>query len=319
MAGLISLRLRFGKSKQTRTQAVTGDVGAQMLTWVPPGHFYSPLVDPNDRHVRLLLDNHATLELDTCGELVLNDTAMLTKLGILGSYYRSIPFSADRSSGFRYYYENPAFSYGDAAVYFGFLLENQPRKIVEIGSGYSSCLAMDVNDLFLGKNAALTFIDPFPGTLLSLLNPTDRYRDNILAMSVQDVPTSFFRELQANDILFIDSSHVAKTGGDVNDYVFRILPSLAPGVLIHIHDIPYPFEYPPNWVDVQNRSWNEAYLIRAFLQYNPRFRVEYFNHYVFRKYPDKLGALMPKCLLNCGASLWIRKLGDPPAHPPTQF
>jgi hypothetical protein len=88
----------------------------------------------------------------------------------------------------------------------------------------------------------------------------------------------------------------------------RILPALVAGVVIHIHDIPYPFEYSAHWIDKENRSWNEAYMLRSFLQYNREFRIGYFNHYMFRKHQRLLGEKMPICLLNCGGSIWLEKV-----------
>ena len=101
---------------------------------------------------------------------------------------------------------------------------------------------------------------------------------------------------------------MAKVASDVNDCFFRILPALRPGVVIHFHDIGYPFEYPPEWVLKDRRSWNEAFLLRAFLQYNDRYRVFYFNHFVQRRFERVLGDRMPLCLKNCGAGIWLRKL-----------
>ncbi len=143
---------------------------------------------------------------------------------------------------------------------------------------------------------------------MSLLDEGDPYRGCIVAKPVQDTPLTKFTCLEAGDILFIDSSHVAKIGSDVNDCFFRILPALRPGVVIHFHDIPYPFEYPPGWVLGHKRSWSEAYLLHAFLQYNDRYQVIYFNHFVHRRFESVLAERMPLCLRNCGAGLWLRKL-----------
>ena len=155
----------------------------------------------------------------------------------------------------------------------------------------------------------MTFLDPAPDLLLEQLEPTDNYRGRVLRMAVQDAPINLFDSLEEGDILFIDSSHVSKTGSDVNDYLFRILPALQPGVLIHIHDVLYPFEYPATWIRDEKRSWNEAYIIRAFLQHNNAFEIAYFNDLVYNKYSDLTNATMPLCLNNRGGSLWLRKLG----------
>ena len=276
-------------------------------TWVPPGHFYSPLVDPTDPHVRDILDHPEDLYLDGEMGIQMDDEAMLRLLHSISAYYKDLPFPQQQSSEWRYHFENPAFCYGDASVYFGMLRHFRPKRVIEIGSGYSSCLAMDTNDHFLDKTTKLSFIDPYPQILFNLIGEDPEYRKNVIVSKLQDVPTHTFRELQAGDFLFIDSSHIAKMGSDVNDYLFRILPCLNEGVIIQIHDIQYPFEYGSEWIDQENRSWNEAYALRAFLQFNQSFRILYFNHYVFLKFRDLLQKLMPNCVQNCGASIWIEK------------
>jgi hypothetical protein len=245
-------------------------------TWVPPGHFYSPLVNPADPHVRRILDDHSQSALAPDESLPIDDAAILETFAKIVDFSTTMPFGPEKVPGSRFHLNNPAFSFGDALAYFGILLDRRPRRVIEIGSGCSSCLLMDTNDQFFGGLINFTMIEPYPDVLRSLLEETDPHWANLLVSDLQNVPTEKFRELQANDILFIDSSHVGKMGSDVNDYLFRILPSLNPGVVIHIHDIPYPFEYGPNWIDTENRSWNEAYLLRAFLQYNRAFRIIYF-------------------------------------------
>jgi hypothetical protein len=124
---------------------------------------------------------------------------------------------------------------------------------------------------------------------------------------VQAMTYDHFRQLEANDILFIDSSHVSKMASDLNHLMFNVLPLLRPGVLIHLHDIFYPFEYPPSWIVEENRSWNEAYLVRAFLEFNNDFEVLFFNHFAFRKFPSLIAQKTPLFSKNCGGSLWIRR------------
>jgi len=193
-------------------------------------------------------------------------------------------------------------------VLFCMMLDLRPKRLVEVGGGHSSCAAMDTSDRFLEGSVDFTFIEPFPSTLLSLLDPDDRYRECIVATPVQQVPLETFARLEANDIFFVDSSHVTKMGSDVNDCFFRILPALRPGVVIHFHDVFYPFEYPPDSIGKVQLSWNEAYLLHAFLQYNDRYQVIYFNHLVNRRFAGALKERMPLCLRNCGGSIWLRKL-----------
>lgn len=260
----------------------------QYKTWVYPGHYYSPIVDPHNPQVQRVLAGFPHSELAPNDPTIIDTRVLLDTFHRISRYYSQLPFPDEKSPEFRYYYNNPAFSYGDASVYFGMLLDLRPQRIVEIGSGFSSCLAMDVNDRFLNRETQLTFIDPHPDTLRSLLSPDDPYLKQLVAAPVQDVPTKVFAALRKNDILFIDSSHVSKLASDVNDYLFRILPALARGVVIHIHDIPYPFEYGRDWIEVENRSWNEAYALHAFLEYNQAFSIIYFSHFMNRRYPHLL-------------------------------
>lgn len=116
-----------------------------------------------------------------------------------------------------------------------------------------------------------------------------------------------FQELRANDVLFLDSSHVAKTGSDVMDYLFRIFPALQPGVLIHVHDIFFPFEYPRSWVIDEGRSWNEAYLLRAFLSNNHCYQILFFSDWFYKCRPSLVNSEMPLCIPHRGGSLWLRK------------
>jgi hypothetical protein len=184
------------------------------------------------------------------------------------------------------------FSYSDAISLLGMLLELSPRQLIEVGSGHSSCVAMDTNDLFLNRSMKMKFIEPYPQRLLSILQPEDRYRSCVEQVRLQNAPLEWFTRLEAGDVLFIDSSHVGKLGSDVNHCFFAIFPALASGVYIHIHDVFYPFEYPSSWIIDQNRSWNEAYLLHAFLQYNSAHEIVYFNDYMFQQHR---GFWNPKC------------------------
>ena len=130
-----------------------------------------------------------------------------------------------------------------------------------MGSGFTSALALDVRDRFL-PDLELTFIEPYPDRLYGLLGQKDRGLCEIIPAPVQDVPLEKFDQLSAGDILFVDTSHVAKTGSETNWVILNVLPRLAQGVIVHIHDIFWPFEYPRHWIE-DARSWSEIYLVRA--------------------------------------------------------
>jgi hypothetical protein len=131
-------------------------------------------------------------------------------------------------------------------------------------------------------------------------------RHELIESDVQDVPLTRFEGLEANDVLFIDSSHVIKAGSDVVFLLSQVLPSLRPGVLIHFHDIFWPFEYPEEWLR-GGRAWNEAYALRAFLQFNSRFEIVFFNSYLGIHEADALRFHLPLFLRNPGGSIWLRK------------
>ena len=180
----------------------------------------------------------------------------------------------------------------------------QPKRIIEIGSGFSSFVMLDTNELFFDGRIRLTFIEPHGDRLRSRLKGNDLGVAEIISRRVQDVELARFDELGAGDILFVDSSHVSKAGSDVNHILFEILPRLSQGVLVHFHDMFYPFEYPLDWF-ARGDFWNEDYILRAFLQYNSAFKIRIRNQFLGTFHPEKLGESMPLCMKNIGGSLWL--------------
>ena len=272
--------------------------------FVPPGHFYSPI--PALDYIRL---NERSIFDDVSQHIRGVDLHEAEQLGLLDSfkkYYDELPFSAQKTPNLRYFFEAPNYSYSDAICLYCMMRHAMPRRIIEVGSGYSSCLMLDTNDLYFNGSITTTFIDPYPELLLSQIVENDRDRMRIIGSRVQDVDFKEFEALQANDILFIDSTHVSKVYSDVNRLFFEILPRLNEGVYIHFHDIFYPFEYPREWI-YEGRAWNEAYLLRAFLQYNSSFRIVLMNTFLERFHRGFFEQTMPLCLKNPGGSIWLRK------------
>jgi Methyltransferase domain len=281
---------------------------AQLLqewqTWMPPGHFYSPIPDLNavkQREAVIFGPMSRSLP-----GINLNESGQLDWLEKLRVYYADQPFAATPQPGLRYFFENNGYCYSDAIFLQGMIRHLQPRRIIEVGSGYSSCVMLDTNELFCQNQISCTFIDPFPQLLESLLKPDDRDRITIIPQPLQELDLAIFQDLSAGDILFIDSTHVAKVDSDVNYIFFQLLPSLNSGVYIHFHDIFYPFEYPQTWI-YQGRAWNEDYFLRAFLQYNDAFEICLFNTFLEHFYEAKFAAEMPLCLKDRGGSIWLRK------------
>jgi predicted O-methyltransferase YrrM len=272
--------------------------------FVPPGHFYSPIpgLDEIDRYRR-----HALQPLpDTILAVDLNQSEQTENLRAMIAEYQALPaFPADKAAGLRYYYLNSEFAYQDAIALRYFFRRYRPRRVVEVGCGYSSACMLDTAD----ANALpteFTFVEPYPERLLENMTESDKVRCSLRVEKLQDVDLAVFTRLQEHDVLFIDSSHVAKLCSDVNWYMFEILPRLASGVVVHIHDINYPFTDPAHFVE-QGRAWTEAYVLRAFLMYNASFRIIGWNPYYSLMRPE-LMAQMPLCVQYGGGSFWMRKL-----------
>lgn len=277
----------------------------------PPGHHYSPFPDIDE--IITKWDSDLKNKSKECLGIDLREDAQLELLNKLAVYYGDLPFSEDPNPGLRYYFENGYFSYADAIVLFGIFRHFRPRKVIEVGSGFSSAVMLDTNDMFLDSSTEFTFVEPFPDRLESLLYEEDKSRCIIITELLQRVSLNLFGGLRENDILFIDSSHIVKPYSDVMRIFGEILPTLNPGVLIHFHDICWPFEYPKEWF-LSGRAWNEAYVLKAFLQYNTRFEILYFNSFMNYSHSDILEKKMPLCLCKPKApmvigasSLWIRK------------
>jgi predicted O-methyltransferase YrrM len=277
---------------------------ARYRTWVPPGHFSSPIPAPDE--VRLHEKEIYSIPRTMPG-LDLRERQQLELFDRLLQYYDELPFPDQKSEGRRYWFENLAYSYSDAIFLFCMMRYARPRRVIEVGSGYSSCAILDTNELFFGNSIACTFIEPHPALLLSLIRESDSERIRVIEKQVQETELELFETLEAGDILFIDSSHVSKVNSDVNHLFFKVLPVLQSGVYIHFHDIFYPFEYPLDWV-YEGRAWNEAYVLRAFLQYNRQFEIQIFNTFIDWFHKEKYFREMPLVMKNTGGSIWLKKV-----------
>lgn len=268
-----------------------------------PGHFYSPIpsLEDIDRALAALQPADPLLGIDR------REEEQMRLLQRLAKFYPEIPFSNERSKRFRFAFDNPSYSWCDAIILFCMLRDLQPRRIIEVGSGHSSCLILDTNELFFAGGIEVSFVEPHPELLRGLLRPEEVGRTDIITRKLQDTDPKLFASLQPNDFLLIDSSHVAKTGSDVQALFFDILPALAPGVVVHLHDIFDKFEYPEEWLR-EGRGWNEQYMLRAFLQFNTHFRIKLFTSHMLIQHPDFFRQHMPNCFLNAGGNFWMERV-----------
>jgi hypothetical protein len=292
-----------GEVAWLRANALRG-AAEDVRQYVPPGHFYSPIPSLREvraREARVFADPPRRLP-----GIALREPEQLALLESFEPFYDSQPFSAEPSRSRRYFFENGAYSYSDAIFLHCMIRHARPRRIVEVGSGHSSCVTLDTNELFFDDSIACTFIEPHAELLRSLLHRGDEERIRLIECAVQDVSLAEFERLEANDILFVDSTHVAKVGSDVNHLFFEVLPRLAPGVYVHLHDVLYPFEYPREWV-FEGRAWSEAYLLRAFLTSSQSYEIVLFNTFLERFHHEYFESRMPLCLKNPGGSIGVRR------------
>lgn len=277
---------------------------SKFLLFAPPGHYYSPLPD-----YEVVQQDYDTLVSRAAPELPgieMNVEAQRALLQQFAPFHADLPFSEEQGPGStRYYYGNVFYPRGDAIVLCAMLRHFHPKRVLEIGSGYSSAAILDVIDRF-EPQIALTCVEPDTSRLRSLLRPGDDRRFHLIEGTLQGLSDQPFDALGAGDILFIDSSHVAKIGSDVTRLLFQVLPRLAPGVVIHVHDIFWPFEYPRSWY-AEGRAWNEAPFLRSFLMFNQAFEILYFNDYMASFHADDVRRCLPDCLKQAGGSLWLRK------------
>lgn len=270
------------------------------------GHFYSlyPDLEEIRNKEEILFSQENDLK-----DIDLNEEAQIQILQKMSFLYDSIPqwddiTVSENTSMLRYRYNNPSLSSGDAIGLHCMLRILTPKRVLEVGSGYTSAVMLDTNEFYLNNQVKLKFIEPYPSLLKSLLMPSDEIE--LLSMKLQDVSLNTFEELEEGDILFIDSTHVSKIGSDVNYLFFDILPRLKKGVYIHIHDVFYPFEYPKEWI-FSGRIWNELYLLRAFLQNNNDYEITFFQNMMEKRHMEKFLEKWPLDSPVYGGSIWLQK------------
>ncbi len=277
---------------------------------VNPGSYYSPI--PSIDSIRKREDQIWPKLPESILGIDLNVEEQLSYLDEFKGYYSDIPFKETKLPNLRYYYENYWYTYSDAIILYSMIRKLKPQRIIEVGSGYSSCVMLDVNEIFFQNKIQITFIEPEPSRLISLTKKNDLNNHRLVQRELQNTDKDLLDSLKENDILFIDSSHISKIGSDVNYIIFELLPSLNKGVYIHFHDVIYPFEYPKQWL-YEGRFFNEAYMLRAFLQYNNSFSIIYFNTYLEHFHKKRIEEYMPLCLKDTvngtpvHGSIWLKK------------
>jgi hypothetical protein len=272
-------------------------------------HYYSPLVYATDLSESLAKERIITaIDLNEEGQLDL-----LAKFDFRDEL-TAIPNLAKGPLAFGY--ANSTFGVGDAEYLYDMIRYFKPKKILEIGSGQSTLMAR----LAIQANALedrayyceQICVEPFEQPWLEQIGVT------VHRTKIEDLDTAVVETLQANDILFIDSSHVIRPQGDVVYEYLNILGRLQKGVLIQVHDIFTPRDYPEEWVINDRRLWNEQYLLEAFLSFNRSFRIIGALNWLWHNHPRRLMHACPVLSMNGGepGSFWFtrRSFNGEPLH-----
>lgn len=262
---------------------------------VTPVHFYEPIPDTQSLPETLWSKPSELIGIDMKDSVQLD--LLQNHFAKFRSEYESL--SAEPPPG-----EVWPFSRTDVLVAYCMVRHFQPRRIIEVGSGFSSLVLGQA--AAKNENSALICIDPFPHQLVRE-NSRVPALGSVIESKVQEIGLAFFSQLEAGDILFIDSSHTVKAGGDVNYLFLEVLPRLKPGVITHVHDIFFPFDYRRDWMLEEFRFWTEQYLLQAFLIFNSEFEVLMANSYLNHYYLPDLKAAFPNLSRWIGGSFWMRR------------
>lgn len=272
---------------------------------VRPIHYYDPLPDfraitPAQTQARRV---SAAIDFDLPAQIELQRQIS----GPVGDELRALAAQPE-PEGFPFV--NPYFSALDAAVYYALLRHLKPARVIEIGCGYSTRIA----DRALKRNreegapGRLVCIEPYPEPRLT----EHRLEMELIEKPVEEIPLSMFEELAGNDVLFIDSSHVAKFRSDVLREFLDILPVIRPGVWVHVHDVFFPTDYPALWLMEKRLAWNEQYLLEAFLAFNPAFTPQCCLRWLWLDHAETMRECWPTEVLpgpdgHGAASFWMKR------------
>jgi len=264
-----------------------------------PVHYYSPVPDTSTIGEDLYQKRSEMVGID----LKVPDQLYLLK-DIFPTYrqeYDQIPHHPTGQEH-DFYFSNDMFSGADAMIYYCLLRHFKPPVILEVGSGFSTRLA--ARAAILNEDSQLICIEPYPSDILRNGFPG---MTRLIEKSVQELGLQPFLELKSGDILFIDTSHISKIGSEVNFLYLEVLPRLRPGVIVQIHDIFLPREYPKEWIEGTRYFFNEQYLVQAFLAFNQAFEVIFSTAYMYLNHEAEIRAAFPKAPYWSGGSLWLRR------------
>jgi len=192
----------------------------------------------------------------------------------------------------QFFLHNGTYESVDAETLYAMIRFLRPKRIIELGSGRSTQViararAQNVLD---GGVSEHYVVDPFPSPMTQTIAA---HGFELGSVSATDVPIARFQELTSGDVLFVDTTHTVKLGGDVTYIMLEVLPALSPGVVVHFHDIFLPRPYPRDWLVDARRFWAEQYLLQAFLAFNGAFETLLATNFLARRYPDRVERAIP--------------------------
>jgi predicted O-methyltransferase YrrM len=293
---------------RSRVRALRGGGDSGVACRFPLGHYYSPLPDNRELAEEPF---HSVVWPDqprpTPG-IDWNERLQRSLAADVFAAQERLAF-ADRETGdpTEYWTRNDQYPALDAWVLEGFLRYLRPKRMIEIGSGFSSLVSARVNREFLGGSMRFTSVEPYPRDFLQAGVPGI---SELRVELIQETPLELFEELEDGDVVFVDTSHTVKTGGDVQWIYGEILPRLRSGVVVHIHDAFIPGDYPEQWV-LEGWGWNEIYLIKAFLTFNSGFDVLFGVQWMLQNEAELVDQAFPGFSEHrdrAGGALWLQRI-----------
>jgi predicted O-methyltransferase YrrM len=282
---IMLLYRRFGSHKLLLSKNILNYFGIFPLR----NHYYEPLFNFKQLKKKLYKDRNLP-------GINFNLNQQLNNLSSLVYTNELIDLNLKKNStNFNFNIKNGFFEHGDAEIYYQLIRHIKPKNILEIGSGHSTLIALEAikkNKNIDKINTKINCVEPYENTWL------DNFNIKIIRKKIEDLNTNYYLSLKNGDILFIDSSHMIRPQGDVLKIFFEIIPKLKKGVIIHIHDIFTPKDYPEKWLINEHRFWNEQYLVEALMMNKNRYEIylmlNYLKNNAYKKLKEKCPYLKKK-------------------------
>lgn len=288
-----------------------GATGGKIKLWVKKfvddGDALSPIISPNDVALANVARNVQSKHRQLPG-LEMNPETQLEQLAKLADQWKAKnpQWPAEKTDERFFHYNNNSYSYFDAMTLFAMLAEHRPKRVLAFVDQFQFACFLDIIDVLELTETEFIFVEPDPERLRKYTNLPSDSKHRIICNNLQALKLAYFTALQADDMLFVDTTHVGKAGSDVCRFFNDVLPNLAVGVHVHIHDVFWPFEYPEGWL-AEGRSWNECYMLRSWLQFNEAFEVTLFLNYLWTFHQTECLDFSPDSKLNPGGAIWIQR------------